>query len=146
VKIFLSIKHYADNRNKQLIEDISSLLTSKGFETINICRDIEKWGKLDLSPQKLMFETFRALDRCDIVLIELSVKGVGLGIEAGYAFARNKPIITIANREANISKSLEGISTAKFTFGSLDDLDQFFNGLGNINKTKVAFFDKQNKS
>lgn len=144
MKVFLGIKHFDDSRNRQLIEDISSLLTSKGFETISITRDIEKWGKLNLSPQELMFETFEALNSCDIVLIELSVKGVGLGIEAGYAFARNKPIIIIANRKASISKSLEGISTATFIYDSLADLDRLFDGLDDINKQpKAAFLDKQ---
>ena len=69
---------------------------------------LKNGGKLNLSPQELMLETFEALNSCDIVLIELSVKGVGLGIEAGFALAKNKPIITIAHRKASISKSSGG--------------------------------------
>jgi nucleoside 2-deoxyribosyltransferase len=120
------MKHFEDNRNRQLIEDITSLLSGKGFETINIIRYFEKWGEVNLSAQELMQKTFEIIDNCNIVLIDLTEKGVGLGIEAGYAFAKHKIIITIAETGANISKTLEGISTEIFAYDSLEELSILF--------------------
>jgi nucleoside 2-deoxyribosyltransferase len=47
---------------------------------------------------------------CDIHIIEFSEKGTGLGIEAGYAFAKGKPIIVIAHEGSEISDTLKGIA------------------------------------
>ena len=132
MKLFLGIKYFEDNRNIDLIEDISNLLASEGIEVINVIRDIEKYGQHNLSARELMNKTFEAIDQCDIVLIELSFKGVGLGIEAGYAAAKKIPIVSITNTEGSISKSLEGISIATFSYGDLAKLRDFLNELEGI--------------
>ena len=44
------------------------------------------------------------------MIMECSEKGVGLGIEAGYAYANNIPIIGIARTGSDISTTLQGIS------------------------------------
>jgi len=58
----------------------------------------------------LIKRSFAEIDSSDVVVIELSKKGVGLGLEAGYAFARQIPIVTIAKDGADVSTTLRGIS------------------------------------
>ncbi|HEX9925880.1 MAG TPA: hypothetical protein VGD99_24705 [Anaerolineae bacterium] len=48
-----------------------------------------------------MARSFVEIDSSEVVVIELSAKGVGLGIEAGYAYARRIPIVTIARTGSN---------------------------------------------
>ncbi|MEM7129012.1 MAG: hypothetical protein AAF702_21950 [Chloroflexota bacterium] len=86
---------------------------------------MEEWGAKHFSPQELMKRTFEIIDLCDICLIDLSEKGVGLGIEAGYAFAQGKPIYTIAKTGSDISTTLAGISTAVYHYQGMDDLTLF---------------------
>lgn len=128
MKAYLGIKFHEDNSNRLLIESISAALESCGYECICVTRDVEQWGAKHFSPEVLMARTFEIIDSCDIAIIELSEKGVGLGIEAGYAFAQNKPLYTIAQTGSDISTTIDGISTEVFLYQGMDDLIHFFQG------------------
>ena len=130
MKAYLAIKYHPDNRNRHRIEDISAVLERCGFETVCILRDVEKWGQVRLSPQALMVRTFAEIETSAVVVVELSEKGVGLGIEAGYAYARNIPIVTIARQGSDISTTLQGISRQVFWYRQPDELAGFFGRLG----------------
>ncbi|WP_201259895.1 hypothetical protein [Tissierella sp. P1] len=115
MKAYVGIKYYKDYRNMAIIDKISSALEKVGYKTSCIVRDIQNNGQVEYSPYELMQLTFKEIDECDLVIIELSEKGVGLGIEAGYAFARGIPIITVAKQGSDISETLEGISKKYFS-------------------------------
>lgn len=83
---------------------------------------LEDWGARHYPPAALMAHTFAALRDCDSVLVDISEKGVGVGIEAGYAYALGKPLVTIAHHTADISTTLQGISTAVLTYADPADL------------------------
>ena len=91
MRAYISIKYRADNSNRNCIEKIASALEQNGFETVCITRDIEKWGQIELSPEELMQRTFSEIDLSHLIVIDLTEKGVGLGIEAGYAYAKGNP-------------------------------------------------------
>lgn len=77
------------------------------------------------SASALMKRAFSNIDESQLVIIDATEKGVGIGIEAGYAFAKRIPIITIAEKDAHISDTLYGISMVVGTYanpGSLRDL------------------------
>ena len=57
-----------------------------------------------------------------MVLVELTEKGVGLGIESGYTYAQQKPIVVLAPNSADVSSALAGIATLIMRYDSLDDL------------------------
>ena|SRR5579871_2744292 len=125
MRAYIGIKFHADNSNRQTIELVSHILNSCGFETVCIQRDIEKWGAVTFSPVELMAKTFEVLSSCDLVVIELTEKGVGLGIEAGYAYAQRIPIITIAREGSDISTTLQGISQDVHLYKNREDLLEF---------------------
>ena len=110
MKAYISIKYRADNGNKDCIEKISSALERNGIETVCIARDIEKWGQVQLSPHELMQRTFAEIDSSHLVVVDLTEKGVGLGIEAGYAYAEQIPIVVITRKGSDISATLQGIA------------------------------------
>ena len=105
---YLGIKYHADHRNRDQINFLSSLIEEFGFSVTCITRDIEAWGKVSFTPDELMEKTFQIIEDSDVVIIDLSEKGVGLGIEAGYAYSRDIPVIAIANK-TDISTTLLGI-------------------------------------
>jgi nucleoside 2-deoxyribosyltransferase len=129
MKVFISIKYHQDNKNKATIEGISSALEKSGLETCCIVRDIEHWGAVKLNAQNLMRLTFDQIDSSDAVVIDLTEKGVGLGIEAGYAAAKGKPVVTIAKRGADISATLQGISQKIYLYDKFDELIHLFSSL-----------------
>ena len=126
MKAYIGIKYYEDYRNKPLIDKISLELERKGYRTSCIVRDIQN-HQIEYSPRELMELTFEEIDQCDLIIIDLTEKGVGLGIEAGYAFARGIPIITIAKAGSDISETLEGISKEVIFYDNIEDIDSLLN-------------------
>lgn len=110
MKVLLAIKFHKDNGNRKLIEEISESLRQIGMETVVVARDFEKWGEEKITARELMGFTLENMEKSDLLLIEFSEKGVGLGIEAGYAFAKGIPIVVIAKQGSDISKSMQGLT------------------------------------
>ena len=124
MKAYIAIKFYQDARNREKIEKISQILENQGVSSFCMIRDREKWGKIKYSPKKLMQMAFKAIDACDFVLVELTEKGYGTGIEAGYAHAKGKPIITIAEKGSDISATLRGISAKVIEYKDIKELEK----------------------
>lgn len=129
MRAYLAIKYHSNNQNRMLIEQISAALAKHGFETVCITRDVEQWGQVHFTPTELMQRSFAEIEASDIVVVELTEKGVGLGIEAGYAYARGISLITIARKGSDVSTTLQGISQQVFLYDDFDELPRFFQTL-----------------
>lgn len=129
MKVYLGTKFYPDQSNKPVIETLSSALAAAGHETVCVQRDLERYGAVTLTPHELMRKTFEVIDNCDMVVIDLNEKGVGLGIEAGYAHGKGIPVVTVAKAGADISNTLRGISRAVKSYTDGEDLASFFSQL-----------------
>jgi nucleoside 2-deoxyribosyltransferase len=66
--------------------------------------------------------SFREIDRSDLVVLEMSEKGVGLGIEAGYAHARDIPIIVLIKAGREVSTTLAGIAAHIIAYEAYEDI------------------------
>jgi nucleoside 2-deoxyribosyltransferase len=121
MRVFLSIKYHSDHANCSRIEAILAALEQRGAQSVCIARDVERWGKYEFDPAELMRRTFIEIDASDLVVVDLTEKGVGVGIEAGYAHAKQIPFVTIAQRGADISETLQGISRAVWFYDGLAD-------------------------
>jgi len=127
--LYYGVKYYADGHNRAVTERRLENLESLGFTTRFALRDLEDWGRVELEPAELMRSTLQLIDESDLVVLDLSEKGVGLGIEAGYARARAKPVITIVTKGKEISATLQGISEQAYVYDSEDGLGEFFSTL-----------------
>jgi len=128
-KAFLSIKYHKDNGNRAIIESICEALSAVGFNTSVVVRDIEDWGEINLSSQELMKRSFNLIDKCQVVFVECSQKGMGVGIEAGYAFARGKPIVVLAKKGTELSNTLSGIANEVFYYSHPSELSVLIESL-----------------
>ena len=124
MKAYLAIKFHEDYRNKRLIEEILDALNRSGFETTTIVRDYEDWGKIRFKPEELMDLAFKLIRKSDVLIIEFSEKGVGLGIEAGYAYSRKIPIIILAKKGSDISETMKGIAKEIIFYEKPEELEQ----------------------
>ena len=122
MKAYFAIKFHEDSKNKELIETISKILESKGIQTIVMMRDYENWAKIKFTPRELMELTFKEIDKVDILIADITEKGVGIGIEAGYAYSKRKPIIIIAKEGAEIPTTLKGIAKKVIFYKTPQDL------------------------
>ncbi|PVZ70530.1 nucleoside 2-deoxyribosyltransferase [Pelagibaculum spongiae] len=109
-KAYFGIKFYPDNQNRPLIDAISAALEAQKIETFCVARDLEKWGEIQFTNQNMMQLTFAEIDQSDLVVIEMSEKGVGLGIEAGYAVAKGKQLILLIQQGIELSATMDGIA------------------------------------
>lgn len=72
--------------------------------------------------QEMMQTSFRHIKECDLFIAELTHKVVGVGIEAGYATAHNKPIVYIRHATASPSTTMTGIADYHITYTDVDNL------------------------
>jgi len=74
--------------------------------------------------QKMMKQATADIDKCDILIAETSDKGIGIGIEVGYAKAKRKPIIYLRHKTAEHSTTVSGISDFQIIYENLSDLQE----------------------
>jgi nucleoside 2-deoxyribosyltransferase len=129
MKAYLAIKFHENYKNRDLIEQISNSLEIAGFKSTIMVRDYEKWGKIQFAPIELMELTFKLIDEINLLVVEFSEKGTGLGIEAGYAYANNKPIIVIAQYSSEISLTLIGIAKEIHFYENPKEISHIFMNL-----------------
>lgn len=60
--------------------------------------------------KEMMAITFKEIDKSDFLIVELTKKAIGVGIEVGYAFAKQKHIIYIKRKNAKHSTTVDGCS------------------------------------
>jgi hypothetical protein len=123
MKIYLAIKYHSNNQNRPLIEALTAHLHGQGHTVICAARDFEDWGAKTFEGRELLLRAFSAIEDSDLVLIEATEKGMGVGIEAGFSFARGKTIITISRNEIDISVNLRSLSKKTIIYSDVAEIE-----------------------
>ena len=127
-KAFMSLKFHDGEEDKKKVEELTLALRNAGIENTVMVRDVEKYGKAVLPEgKKLMIDyAFPAMKNSDMIIIEFSEKGVGLGIGAGYCYANNIPIYVIAKTGSDISLTMANLAKKVFFYDSYEDITRQF--------------------
>ena len=72
--------------------------------------------------QQMMQQAMSDIDKCDLLIAETSYKGIGIGIEVGYAKAKGKPVIYVRQKDAEHSTTVSGISDFQVVYRDIHDL------------------------
>jgi CoA-transferase family III len=123
-RVYLAIKYHSDNSNRNLIETIATVFEARGCEVVNVARDFERWGEVRFEPDELMRHSFEAIRSSELFVLEFSEKGVGLGIEAGFAHAIGRRIVVLARTGSDISLTLAGLTSEIRFYDSEPDLER----------------------
>lgn len=123
-KAYLAIKYYPDNQNRQLIEELDAALDQAGWSSQVAVRDLEDWGRIAFTPKELMARSLELLSACELCVVECTEKGVGVGLEAGYAHAKGIPILLLAWHGSHISTTLRGIARQIILYDSPEELTE----------------------
>jgi nucleoside 2-deoxyribosyltransferase len=107
---FLGIKFHPDNRNQQLIEKIVDTLKTRSIYAKVFVKDIEDYGKHKIKSSQIMPITLLEIKKADIFIAECTEKGVGVGIEAGIAYASGLPVYVIAKKGSRVSDNMKRIA------------------------------------
>jgi len=130
MKFYLGIKFHEDLSNKHLIERICCIAEQQKHHIICDHRDLEQWGNVSLSLEKLMQKTFEIIEDSDAVIIEFSENGVGLGIEAGFAVAKSIPVYVLLPKGRVLSPTMQGICKKCFEYETDADIEYIFKTIG----------------
>ena len=80
----------------------------------------------NLSDKKLMEKSFQEIDSSDLLLVDLSNKSIGAGIEAGYAKAKGVPVVYVIKRGLPIKRTMSGIASYIIEYNSPSDVIDWF--------------------
>jgi len=106
---------------KNQLSAISEALTMFGIEPLIF---VDKY-KFDLSQEKdMMVQAMADIENADILIAEASTKAVGVGVEVGYAKAKNKPVIYIRHQDADHSTTISGMSDFNIVYVNAEDLQK----------------------
>lgn len=114
--VYLAIKYHEDHSNRALVERLRAAMEAAGLSSYCVAADLERWGKRAFDPTALMKHTFEVIEACRAVVVEFSEKGVGLGIEAGYAVARGLPVIVVMAEGSDLSATMQGVAAGILTY------------------------------
>lgn len=79
--------------------------------------------------QIMMQQAMKDIEQCTMLIAETSDKAIGIGIEAGYAKAKGKPVIYVRRSTAKHSTTLSGISDFQVIYTDVNDLQQQFRAI-----------------
>ena len=72
--------------------------------------------------KEMMKVAFEEIDSSDFLIAELTTKSIGVGIEIGYAFAKEKPIIYLRKKGSEYSTTASGCSISVIDYENEMDL------------------------
>lgn len=119
MKAFLSISYHEKDKLQKEIAVVETELKSHLFETLVF---VKKYQFANNQTKEMMQLAFQELQTCDVFLAEISDKAMGVGIEAGLAYALNIPVIYFRKKHKPDSTTMNGIAMYEFEYESIEDL------------------------
>lgn len=118
---YVSAKFEGDD-NREIVEGLCTAAQRAGFVVTCTNRDYDDFGTAEAPDEQLTDFMFAGIEDADVVLLDLTDKGVGLGIEAGYATALRKPVVALYADGAEPSTTLNELATRTITYHGFADL------------------------
>ncbi|PID34995.1 MAG: hypothetical protein CR971_00315 [candidate division SR1 bacterium] len=139
INAFVALKFYAGEHSKQLVDGLSLALENAGMSTFVAVRDIEKYGTVEgLDMEHFMPRySFPALLNAQLLVLEYSESGAGLGMCAGFAYSNNIPVYIVAKKGSKISTTVNSVAEEVFFYEDIAEITDFFNNLQVTKKLKL---------
>ena len=124
MRAFLSIKFWGDDRNRQDVEGVISAIEKAGLEVYCFQRDAEKWGEVEFEPKEMMDITLNQIDKSDFLIADVGDWPIGVGVEAGYAYAKGIPIICTCSVDKKVANTVAGLTEKVIRYVDYVDLSK----------------------
>ncbi len=119
MKAYISVSF---SKRKLVDKEITAMVNTLNEFKISSFVFVDNY-KFDINQERQMMEQAMAdIDNCDILLAETSDKGIGIGIEAGYAKAKGKTVIYLRQKDKEHSTTVSGISDFQIIYIDTNDL------------------------
>jgi len=119
MKAYISVSF---SKRNLVDKEITSIVDTLNEFKIPSCVFVDNY-KFDLAQERqMMVQAMADIDNCDILIAETSDKGIGVGIEVGYAKAKNKTVIYVRRKDKEHSTTVSGISDFQVFYMDNNDL------------------------
>jgi len=112
------------NKRKILQKELDALSQALNEFSITPFIFVDKYNFTSSQENEMMLQAFTEIDKSGLLIAETSDKAIGIGIELGYAKAKNKLIIYLRNKDAEHSTTAAGASDYKIIYSDADDLSK----------------------
>lgn len=139
LKAFIALKFYEGDESKQLVDGITNALSPLNINTFVAVRDIEKYGEvqgLDMAHFMPKY-TFPEMETSDLMIIEYSEAGAGLGMCADHAFCHGVPLYLIAKTGSKISTTVNSVAEKVIFYDDIADITAEFKKLIDAGELKT---------
>ena len=117
-KAYFAISYANRKLFDNIVERLENLLKKYDIELFIF---VDKYNFKSNQEKEMMETAFNEIDSSDFLIAELTTKSIGVGIEIGYAFAKNKPIYYIYKNGSEYSTTASGSSN--YIIEYKDELD-----------------------
>ena len=124
MRAFLSIKFWGDDRNRQDVEGVISAIEKASLEVYCFRRDAEKWGETEFEPEETMNTTFNEIRQSDFLIADVDDWPIGVGVEAGYAYAKGIPVICICSVDKKVANTIAGLADHVVRYQNSSDMSK----------------------
>ncbi len=121
MKAYIAIPYQGRNQIREELETITNILNQCGVSPFVF---VDQYSFKAEEEKQMMQRAIEAINESDWLIALASEKAIGIGIEAGYAKGKGKPVIYIRHIEAEHSTTLSGISDYQIFFVDAQDLAQ----------------------
>lgn len=111
------------NRSR-LSEELRQLRSVLAEHKIELFVFVDHYQFSKEEEKEMMDAAFREINRSDLLIAELSKKAIGVGVEVGYAYARDIPIMYLRNEKSEHSTTVSGSSSIQIVYKNPTDLRQ----------------------
>ncbi len=89
-------------------QEIEVLKRCLAKHEIELCVFVDIYHFKAGQEHEMMAQAFREIDQSDFLIVELTKKAIGVGVEVGYAHAKGKPVIYLKRKGAKYSTTVGG--------------------------------------
>lgn len=119
MKAYISVSFKNRKLLSSEIDTIIKVLTENSIDALVF---VDKY-RFQLSQEReMMQKAMEEIDNCDILIAETSEKGIGIGVEVGYAKGKGKTVIYLRQKDTEHSTTVAGSSDFQIIYSDSNDL------------------------
>ncbi len=109
--------------NRKLFDkEVKGLLNLFQKNNIELLVFVDNYTFKEDQEKEMMKTAFEEIDSSDFLIAELTTKSIGVGIEIGYAYAKNKSIFYLYRKGSEYSTTASGCSNTIIAYENEQDL------------------------
>ncbi|MDM1466716.1 hypothetical protein HX045_08085 [Myroides odoratimimus] len=118
-QIYISCSFSMQNELREATDRMKQEINTMGYQPFVF---IEHYTfRLD-QEKEMMIQAMKDIDESCCLFAETTDKGIGIGIEAGYAKAQGKPLVYLRQADASHSTTMSGVADYHILYHSIEDL------------------------